>query len=103
MVKTISRFEITYAVEAETSREAEEYVIGNLDTIIEYDQQHIGEFLHDAKFVVEGEFTHSYLDPYKLLNKVPKPIELDPTDREWEYSGCGNKVWKGTSRTYNES
>jgi hypothetical protein len=26
--------------------------------------------------------------------------ELDPDLREWEYDGCGIKVWKGTRDLY---
>lgn len=43
------------------------------------------------------QFT-SKLELYKYLESFH--IELDPSKRDWEYDGDGNKIYKGTRKTY---
>jgi hypothetical protein len=39
---------------------------------------------------------------HKVDYDTPNPNmkELDPDLRDWEYDGLGNKVWKGTMKSY---
>ena len=39
---------------------------------------------------------------HEVVYDTPNPSmkELDPDQRDWEYDGCGVKVWKGTMQRY---
>lgn len=114
LVETISMFRIRYVVECESADHAKDTV--TMDEVDEFSQMHIDELITSAREIDDAEYLrlfdedNDYLrewpeeQKFKYVHEVNYDIpgykELDPDLRDWEYDGCGVKVWKGTMDRY---
>ena len=124
LVETISMFRMRYVVEANNASDAKDEVSMNMGDLSEFSQLHVDEMITSAREIDKAEYLrlfdedNDYLkewsDEHKLgwINKIEyvkdtkanetELKELDPDQRDWEYDGCGSKVWKGTMDPYND-
>ena len=117
LVETISMFRMRYVVEANNASDAKDEVSMNMGDLSEFSQLHVDEMITSAREIDKAEYLrlfdedNDYLkewsDDHKLgwvnvIDYAPNPNmkELDPDLRDWEYDGLGNKVWKGTMKSY---
>ena len=116
LVETISIHRVRYVVECESAEHAKDTV--TMNEAEEFSQLHIDEMITSTRVIDDAEYLrlfdedNSYLkdwseeEKFKYVYEVnydtPEPDmkELDPDLREWEYDGCGIKVWKGTRDLY---
>jgi hypothetical protein len=105
-----------YVVECESAEHAKDAVV--MKEVEEFSQWHLDETITSARVIDDAEYLrlfdedNAYLkdwseeQKFKYVHEVdydtPNPSikELDPDLREWEYDGCGVKVWKGTMQRY---
>ena len=120
MVETISMYRMRYVVKADNADAAKEYVeaaiTGNHD-LFEFSQLHLNEIVSSSRrigtreylrvFNEDNDYLQGWSDDQKMsfVNKIEcvtntNHKELDPEQRDWEYDGCGNRVWKGTMKSY---
>jgi hypothetical protein len=117
LVETISMFRMRYVVECESAEHAQDTV--TMNEAEEFSQMHIDELVTSAREIDDAEYLrvfdedNDYLrewtegQKFKYVHKVNYDIpgykELDPDLRDWEYDGCGVKVWKGTMDRYEKA
>lgn len=117
LVETISQHVVRYVVEAREEEHALDEVTMNCevysDSWKEFSQEHIGDAIVSSREVTDDEIValfdkhNSYaidISRERKLNCVNRikydDSEIVPEERDWEYDGLGNKVYKGTMRTY---
>jgi len=118
LVETISQHLVRYVVEARNESHALDEVFINTtsdynENWSEFSQRHIGENVISSREITEDEYINlfdkdnSYLKSWTNERKLSfiNKIEYDdkeaiPDEREWEYDGLGNKVYKGTMQSY---
>ena len=116
LVETISMFRIRYVVECKSAEDAKDTV--TINEVDEFSQLHIDEMITSTREIDDAEYLRTFDEDndylkdwseeqkFKYVHEVDydKPEqdmkELDPDLREWEYDGCGVKVWKGTMQRY---
>ena len=116
LVETISMHRIRYVVDCESAEHAKDTV--TMNEAEEFSQMHIDELVTSARVIDDAEYLrvfdedNDYLrewseeQKFKYVHEVvydtpnPSMKELDPDQRDWEYDGCGVKVWKGTMQRY---
>jgi hypothetical protein len=120
MVETISTYRMRYVVKADNAETAsacvEADITGNHD-LFEFSQLHLNEIVSSSRrigtreyfrvFNEDNDYLQGWSDDQKMsfVNKMEYVTntnhkELDPEQRDWEYDGCGNRVWKGTMKSY---
>jgi hypothetical protein len=105
-----------YVIECESAEHAKDAV--TMKEAVELSQLYLDEtitstrVIDDAEYLrlfdEDNEYLKSWTDEQKfnIIHKVdydapnPNMKELDPDLRDWEYDGLGNKVWKGTMKSY---
>jgi hypothetical protein len=124
LVETISVFRMRYVVEADCAEHAKDEVTMNMGDLAELSQYHLDEMISSTReidtaeylrmFDEDNDYLKDWSDEHKLgwINKIEyvkdtkanetELKELDPDQRDWEYDGCGSKVWKGTMEPYND-
>ena len=122
IVETISQHLVRYLIEAREEEHALDEVtictsLGTeiySDTFKEFSQKHLGDVILYAREVSDDEIVDTFdKDNYYLntwtrdqkVNGLVNKIKYDnsesiPDERDWEYDGLGNKVHKGTMRSY---
>ena len=116
LVETISMHRIRYVVDCESAEHAKDTV--TMNEVEEFSQLHIDEMITSTRVIDDAEYLrmfdedNDYLrewseeEKFKYVHEVvydtpnPSMKELDPDQRDWEYDGCGVKVWKGTMQRY---
>jgi len=114
LVETVSMHRIRYVVDCESAEHAKDTV--TLNEAEEFSQLHIDEMITSTRVIDDAEYLrlfnedNDYLrewsdeQKFKYVHEVnyniPGYKELDPDLRDWEYDGCGVKVWKGTMDRY---
>ena len=116
LVETIDFFRMRYVVECESAEHAKDVV--TMKEAEEFSQLYLDETITSTRVIDDAEYLrlfdedNTYLKDwseeekfkyvYEMDYDTPKPDmkELDPDLREWEYDGCGIKVWKGTRDLY---
>lgn len=123
LVETISMFRMRYVIEANNVEHAKDEVSmndGNLREFLrEFSQLHVDETITSAREISQAEYLRQFdedneyfkdwtdEDKLSFVNVVdysnnPVLKEIDPSQRDWEYDGCGIKVWKGTMERYDK-
>jgi sulfur transfer protein SufE len=105
-----------YVVECESAEHAKDVV--TMKEAEEFSQLYLDETITSTRVIDDAEYLrifdedNDYLkdwseeEKFKYVHEVvydtpnPSMKELDPDLREWEYDGCGAKVWKGTMQRY---
>ena len=116
LVETVDFFRMRYVIECEsaehakdvvTMREAEEFSQLHLDETITStrvidDAEYLRLFDEDNAYLKDWSEEQKFQYVHEVVYDIPKPDmkELDPDLRDWEYDGCGVKVWKGTMDLY---
>ena len=116
LVETISMFRIRYVVDCKSAEHAKDTV--TMNEVEEFSQLHIDEMITSARVIDDAEYLRTFDEDndylkewseeqkFKYVHEVDYDTpnvdlkELDPDQREWEYDGCGAKVWKGTNVRY---
>jgi hypothetical protein len=116
LVETVDFFRMRYVVECENAEHAKDVVV--MKEVEEFSQLHLDETITSARVIDDAEYLRMFDEDNDYLknwseeekfNYVHNVIydtpnsalkELDPDLREWEYDGCGVKVWKGTMQRY---
>jgi len=116
LVETIDFFRMRYVIECESAEHAKDVV--TMREAEEFSQLHLNETITSTRVIDDAEYLrlfdedNAYLKDWSEEQKfqyvhevnydTPKPDmkELDPDLRDWEYDGCGVKVWKGTMDLY---
>lgn len=116
LVETVDFFRMRYVVECESAEHAKDTV--TMKEVEEFSQLYLDEIITSTRVIDDAEYLrlfdedNDYLrewsdeQKFKYVHEVnydkPEPDmkELDPDLREWEYDGCGVKVWKGTMDRY---
>ena len=114
LVETIDMFRIRYVIECESAEHAKDVV--TMKEAEEFSQLHLDETIGYARVIDDAEYLrlfdedNAYLKDWSEEQKfnyvhvvdynTPDMKELDPDLRDWEYDGCGVKVWKGTMQRY---
>jgi predicted RNA methylase len=116
LVETVDFFRMRYVIECESAEHAKDVV--TLNEVEEFSQLHLDETIISARIIDDAEYLRTFDEDnnyakdwpeeqkfnsvYEVIYNIPNPDmkELDPDLREWEYDGCGIKVWKGTRRIY---
>jgi hypothetical protein len=119
LVEVISQHLIRYVVEARKESHAEDEVFMNMSQYNEdwneFSQRHLGDTILSTREVDEEEIIgmfdrdNDYLASqpreWKLsqINVIKYPDkEIVPDERDWEYDGLGNKVYRGTMKAYDK-
>ena len=116
LVETIDFFRMRYVVECESAEHAKDVV--TMKEAEEFSQLYLDETITSTRVIDDAEYLrifdedNDYLkewseeEKFKYVHEVvydttnPSMKELDPDQRDWEYDGCGVKVWKGTMQRY---
>jgi hypothetical protein len=116
LVETIDFFRMRYVIECESAEHAKDVV--TMREAEEFSQLHLNETITSTRVIDDAEYLrlfdedNAYLKDWseeqkfqyvhEVVYDIPKPDmkELDPDLRDWEYDGCGVKVWKGTMDLY---
>ena len=116
LVETVDFFRMRYVVECESAEHAKDAV--TMKEVEEFSQLHLDETITSTRVIDGAEYLrmfdedNDYLKDWseeqkftfvrKIKYDAPNPNmkELDPDLRDWEYDGLGNKVWKGTMKSY---
>lgn len=116
LVETVDFFRMRYVIECESAEHAKDVV--TMREAEEFSQLHLNETITSTRVIDDAEYLrlfdedNAYLKDWSEEQKfqyvhevnydTPKPDmkELDPDLRDWEYDGCGVKVWKGTMDLY---
>jgi hypothetical protein len=108
-----------YVIEANNAEHAKDEVTTNEGQLYEFSQLHVDEMITSVReidqaeylrqFDEDNEYLKEWADEDKLsfvnvVNYSTNPVlkEIDPSQRDWEYDGCGIKVWKGTMERYDK-
>jgi len=119
LVETVSMFRMRYVIEANNAEHAKDEVTTNEGQLYEFSQLHVDEMITSVReidqaeylrqFDEDNEYLKEWADEDKLsfvnvVNYSTNPVlkEIDPSQRDWEYDGCGIKVWKGTMERYDK-
>jgi hypothetical protein len=119
LVETVSMFRMRYVIEANNAEHAKDEVTANNGELYEFSQLHVDEMITSVReidqseylrqFDEDNEYLKEWADEDKLsfvnvVNYSTNPVlkEIDPSQRDWEYDGCGIKVWKGTMERYDK-
>jgi len=119
LVEVISQHLVRYVVEAREESDAQDEVVMNMDQYNEdwkeFSQRHLGDTILSTREVDEEEIIgifdrdNDYLATFprenklSLINVIEYPDkEIVPGERDWDYDGLGNKVYKGTMRAYDK-
>lgn len=119
IVETISQHLVRYLIEAREEEHALDEVTVNseiyCETFQEFSQKHLGDVILQAREVTDDEIVKIFdKENYYLaeswtreqkINALSNKIKYDnsesiPDERDWEYDGLGNKVYKGSMRAY---
>jgi len=116
LVETVDFFRMRYVIECESAEHAKDVV--TMREAEEFSQLHLDETITSTRVIDDAEYLrlfdedNDYLkdwseeQKFKYVHEVvydtpnPSMKELDPDQRDWEYDGCGVKVWKGTMQRY---
>ena len=116
LVETVDFFRMRYVIECESAEHAKDAV--TMKEAVELSQLYLDETITSTRVIDDAEYLRlfdednehlkSWTDEQKfnIIHKVdydapnPNMKELDPDLRDWEYDGLGNKVWKGTMKSY---
>jgi len=116
LVETIDFFRMRYVIECESAEHAKDVV--TMKEAEEFSQLHLNETITSTRVIDDAEYLrlfdedNAYLKDWSEEQKFnyvhevnydtakPDMKELDPDLRDWEYDGCGVKVWKGTMDLY---
>ena len=116
LVETIDFFRMRYVVECESAEHAKDVV--TMKEAEEFSQLYLDETITSTRVIDDAEYLrlfdedNDYLkewseeQKFKYVHEVvydtsnPSMKELDPDQRDWEYDGCGVKVWKVTMQRY---
>ena len=116
LVETVDFFRMRYVIECESAEHAKDVV--TMREAEEFSQLHLNETITSTRVIDDAEYLrlfdedNAYLKDWseeqkfqyvhEVVYDIPKPDmkELDPDLRDWEYDGCGVKVWKGTMDLY---
>ena len=116
LVETVDFFRMRYVIECESAEHAKDVV--TMREAEEFSQLHIDEMITSTRVIDDAEYLRMFDEDnvymkdwseeqkFNYVHEVnydtPKPDmkELDPDLRDWEYDGCGVKVWKGTMDLY---
>lgn len=117
LVEVISQYLVRYVVEAREESHALDEVTIKCELYSEdwkeFSQKHIGDTIMSSREVNETEILrvfdedNDYLKEWAqeekltFINKIDyEDTELAPDERDWEYDGLGNKVYRGTMQSY---
>lgn len=112
-------FRMRYVIEANNAEHAKDEVTMNNGQLYEFSQLHLDETITSVREIDQAEYLrqfnedNEYLKDWTDENKLsfvnvvdysanPVLKEIDPSQRDWEYDGCGIKVWKGTMDRYDK-
>jgi len=116
LVETVDFFRMRYVIECESAEHAKDVV--TMREAEEFSQLHLNETITSTRVIDDAEYLrlfdedNAYLKDWSEEQKFnyvhevnydtakPDMKELDPDLRDWEYDGCGVKVWKGTMDLY---
>jgi len=116
LVETIDMFRMRYVIECESAEHAKDAV--TMKEAEEFSQLYLDETITSTRMIDDAEYLrmfdedNDYLkdwseeQKFKYVHEIVYDAptlnvkELDPDQRDWEYDGCGNKVWKGTMKSY---
>ena len=116
LVETVDFFRMRYVIECESAEHAKDVV--TMKEAEEFSQLHLDETITSTRIIDDAEYLrlfdedNAYLKDWSEEQKFnyvhevnydtakPDMKELDPDLRDWEYDGCGVKVWKGTMDLY---
>jgi hypothetical protein len=116
LVETIDMFRMRYVIECESADDAKDIV--TFKEAEEFSQLYLDETITSTRVIDDAEYLrmfdedNDYLKDWSEEQKFnyvhevvydtsnPSMKELDPDQRDWEYDGCGVKVWKGTMQRY---
>lgn len=119
LVETISQHRVRYVVEAREEEHALDEVTLKCeewsDGWEELSQKHLGDVIISSREVDEEEVLrifdedNDYLRSWdrstklKVINTIVyDDKEIVPDEREWEYDGLGNRVYRGTMKSYDK-
>jgi len=119
LVETISQHRVRYVVEAREEEHALDEVTLKCeewsDGWEELSQKHLGDVIISSREVDEEEVLrifdedNDYLRSWdrstklKVINTIVyDDKEIVPDEREWEYDGLGNRVYRGTMKRYDK-
>ena len=119
LVEVISKHLVRYVVEAREESHALDEVFMKCELYSEdwqeFSQKHIGDTILSSREVDEEEILrvfdtdNDYLKEWSQEKKLTfintieyEDKEIVPEEREWEYDGLGNKVYKGTMKSYDK-
>lgn len=118
LVESVSMFRMRHVIEVEDMVEhaGDELIFNN--KLIEMSQKHLDDIIVSLREIDQKEFLkifdedNDYLKDWsedkklEYINKIDfctvPPMGLSSDDREWEYDGYGNRVYKGTMTLYPE-
>ena len=117
LVEVISQYLVRYVVEAREESHALDEVFMKCELYSEdwkeFSQAHVGDTILSSREVDEEEILrvfdidNDYLKEWSQEKKLTfintieyEDKEIVPEEREWEYDGLGNKVYKGTMKKY---
>jgi hypothetical protein len=117
LVEVISQHLVRYVVEAREESHALDEVFMKCELYSEdwqeFSQKHLGDTILSSREVDEEEILrvfdtdNDYLKEWSQEKKLTfintieyEDKEIVPEEREWEYDGLGNKVYKGTMKSY---
>jgi hypothetical protein len=120
LVETVSMFRMRYVIEANNAEHAKDEVAMNKgNDLYEFSQLHIDEMVTSVREIDQAEYLRQFdedneglkdwtdedkLSFVNVIDYSTNPVlkEIDPSQRDWEYDGCGIKVWKGTMERYDK-
>lgn len=120
LVETISQHRVRYIIEAKNEEHALDEVTYKSEIYHEswkeFSQTHLGDVIFSSREVSDDEIVELFdKDNDYLANSFTKEDKINrfvnkidyseskehiPDERDWEYDGLGNKVYKGTMRAY---
>jgi len=119
LVEVISQHLVRYVVEAREESHALDEVSMKCELYSEdwqeFSQKHVGDTILSSREVDKEEILrifdtdNDYLKEWSQEKKLTfintieyEDKEIVPEEREWEYDGLGNKVYKGTMKSYDK-
>lgn len=115
LVETISMFRMRYVMEVQDdiNHASDEFVCN--DKLVELSQKHLDDTIVSLREIDQDEYLrifdedNNYLSDFTIEEKLDYINKIDYTtpymglssaDRDWEYDGHGNQVYKGTMKLY---